>query len=129
MEIVPLEDQLLIEAKIQPKDVAFLRPGLDAMVKVSAYDYSIYGSLSGKLEQISPDTLRDERSNAARAGINDVYYKVIIRTNSATLERDGKEFAIIPGMTTTIQIKTGKKTILEYLLKPVFKAREAFRER
>jgi adhesin transport system membrane fusion protein len=129
MEIVPLEDQLLIEAKIQPKDVAFLRPGLDAMVKVSAYDYSIYGSLSGKLEQISPDTLRDERSSAARAGINDVYYKIIIRTNSATLKRDGKEFAIIPGMTTTIQIKTGKKTILEYLLKPVFKAREAFRER
>jgi adhesin transport system membrane fusion protein len=129
LEIVPLEDQLLIEAKIQPKDVAFLRPGLDAMVKVSAYDYSIYGSLSGKLEQISPDTLRDERSNAARAGITDVYYKVIIRTNSATLKRGDKEFAIIPGMTTTVQIKTGKKTILEYLLKPVFKAREAFRER
>ncbi len=129
MEIVPLEDQLLIEVKIQPKDVAFLRPGLDAMVKVSAYDYSIYGGLSGKLEQISPDTLRDEHSNAAKAGISDVYYKVIIRTNSATLKRGGKEFAIIPGMTTSNQIKTGKKTILEYLLKPVFKAREAFRER
>ncbi len=129
MEIVPLEDQLLIEVKIQPKDVAFLRPGLDATVKVSAYDYSIYGGLSGKLEQISPDTLRDEHSNAAKAGISDVYYKVIIRTNSATLKRGGKEFAIIPGMTTTNQIKTGKKTILDYLLKPVFKAREAFRER
>lgn len=129
MEIVPLEDQLLIEAKIQPKDVAFLRPGLDAMVKVSAYDYSIYGGLSGKLEQISPDTLREDRANAARPGFNDVYYKVIVRTNSATLKRGGKEFAIIPGMTTSIQIKTGKKTILEYLLKPVFKAREAFRER
>jgi adhesin transport system membrane fusion protein len=129
MEIVPLEDQLLIEAKILPKDVAFLRPGLDAMVKVSAYDYSIYGGLSGKLEQISPDTLRDEHSSAARTGISDVYYKVIIRTNSASLKRGGKEFSIIPGMTASVQIKTGKKTILEYLLKPVFKAREAFRER
>lgn len=129
MEIVPFEDQLLIEAKILPKDVAFLRPGLSAMVKVTAYDYSIYGGLSGTLEQISPDTLREERPNAARAGISDVYYKVIVRTTSATLKRGDKEFAIIPGMTTTVQIKTGKKTILEYLLKPVFKAREAFRER
>lgn len=129
MEIVPFEDQLLIEAKILPKDVAFLRPGLDSMVKVTAYDYSIYGGLTGTLEHISPDTLREERPNAARAGISDVYYKVIVRTNSATLKRGDKEFAIIPGMTTTVQIKTGKKTILEYLLKPVFKAREAFRER
>ena len=129
MEIVPFEDQLLIEAKILPKDVAFLRPGLDATVKVTAYDYSIYGGLSGTLEHISPDTLREERPNAARAGISDVYYKVIVRTTSATLKRGDKEFAIIPGMTTSVQIKTGKKTILEYLLKPVFKAREAFRER
>jgi adhesin transport system membrane fusion protein len=129
MEIVPFEDQLLIEAKILPKDVAFLRPGLDAMVKVTAYDYSIYGGLSGTLEHISADTLREERPNAARAGVSDVYYKVIVRTTSATLRRGDKEFSIIPGMTTTVQIKTGKKTILEYLLKPVFKAREAFRER
>ncbi len=129
MEIVPFEDQLLIEAKILPKDVAFLRPGLDATVKVTAYDYSIYGGLSGTLEHISPDTLREERPNAARAGVSDVYYKVIVRTNSATLKRGDKEFAIIPGMTTSVQIKTGTKTILEYLLKPVFKAREAFRER
>ncbi len=129
MEIVPFEDQLLIEAKILPKDVAFLRPGLDATVKVTAYDYSIYGGLSGTLEHISADTLREERPNAARAGVSDVYYKVIVRTTSATLRRGDKEFAIIPGMTTTVQIKTGKKTILEYLLKPVFKAREAFRER
>jgi adhesin transport system membrane fusion protein len=129
MEIVPFEEQLLIEAKILPKDVAFLRPGLDAMVKVTAYDYSIYGGLSGVLEHISPDTLREERPSAVRAGLSDVYYKVIVRTNSASLSRGDKSFSIIPGMTTTVQIKTGKKTILEYLLKPVFKAREAFRER
>lgn len=129
MEIVPFEEQLLIEAKILPKDVAFLRQGLEAMVKVSAYDYSIYGGLTGTLEHISPDTLREERPNAARAGVGDVYYKVIVRTTSASLKRGDKEFAIIPGMTASVQIKTGKKTILEYLLKPVFKAREAFRER
>lgn len=129
MEIVPFEDQLLIEAKILPKDVAFLRPGLESMVKVTAYDYSVYGGLSGTLEHISPDTLREDRPNAARVGVSDVYYKVIVRTTSASLRRGEKEFAIIPGMTTTVQIKTGKKTILEYLLKPVFKAREAFRER
>ncbi|MDH2915342.1 MAG: HlyD family type I secretion periplasmic adaptor subunit [Gallionella sp.] len=129
MEIVPFEDQLLIEAKILPKDVAFLRPGLESMVKVTAYDYSVYGGLSGTLEHISPDTLREDRPNAARVGVSDVYYKVIVRTTSASLKRGDKEFAIIPGMTTTVQIKTGKKTILEYLLKPVFKAREAFRER
>lgn len=129
MEIVPFEDQLLIEAKISPKDVAFLRPGLDAMVKVTAYDYSIYGGLSGTLEHISPDTLREERQSAARVGAGDVYYKIIVRTKSATLKRGDKEFAIIPGMTASVQIKTGRKTILEYLLKPVFKAQEALRER
>lgn len=129
MSIVPLEDQLLIEAKILPKDVAFLRPGLEATVKVTAYDYSIYGGLNGTLEHISPDTLREDRPNAAKIGVSDVYYKVIVRTTSAKLKRDNKEFAIIPGMTTSVQIKTGKKTVLEYLLKPVFKAREAFRER
>jgi adhesin transport system membrane fusion protein len=106
-----------------------LHPGLDAMVKITAYDYSIYGGLTGTLENISPDTLREERPGAARQGVSDVYYKVIVRTNSASLKRGDKEFSIIPGMTTTVQIKTGKKTILEYLLKPVFKSREAFRER
>lgn len=129
MEIVPFEDQLLIEAKILPKDVAFLRPGLEAMVKVTAYEYAVYGGMTGMLEHISPDTLREDRPNASRAGANDPYYKVIVRTTSASLKRGDKEFAIIPGMTATVQIKTGKKTILEYLLKPVFKAREAFRER
>lgn len=129
MEIVPLDDALLIEAKISPQDVAFLRPGLPALVKITAYDYAIYGGLEGTLELISPDTLREERQNLGRPGVNDAYYKVIVRTRSASLRRGDKEFAIIPGMTASVQIKTGRKTVLEYLLKPVFKAREAFRER
>ncbi|MDB6002371.1 MAG: hemolysin secretion protein [Rhizobacter sp.] len=128
MEIVPLEDQLLVEAKVKPHDVAFLHPGLDATVKISAYDFGIYGGLKGKVEVISPDTLRDERRQAA-PGQDDAYYRVMVRTTSSTLHAGGKELPIIPGMTATVEIRTGEKTVLTYLLKPVFKAREAFRER
>ncbi|MDB5817939.1 MAG: hemolysin secretion protein [Rhizobacter sp.] len=128
MEIVPLEDQLLVEAKVKPHDVAFLHPGLDATVKISAYDFGIYGGLKGKVELISPDTLRDEKRQAA-SGQDDTYYRVIVRTTSSNLIAGGKELPIIPGMTATVEIRTGEKTVLDYLLKPVFKAREAFRER
>jgi membrane fusion protein, adhesin transport system len=124
MEIVPLEDKLLIEAKIRPHDVAFLRPGLGAMVKVSAYDFSIYGGLPGKIELISPDTLREERKSE-----EDTYYRVLIRTDKSTLTSEGRELPIFPGMTATVEIRTGEKTVIDYLLKPVFKVREALRER
>ncbi|MFJ3052930.1 HlyD family type I secretion periplasmic adaptor subunit [Pseudomonas nitroreducens] len=127
MEIVPLEDQLLVEAKILPADVAFLRPGLPATVKISAYDYAIYGGLKGKVELISPDTIKDEEKS--RQGRPDTYYRVLIRTDEAELVKGEKHFPIIPGMTATADIRTGEKTILDYLLKPALKAREAFRER
>jgi adhesin transport system membrane fusion protein len=128
MEIVPLEDQLIVEGQIKPQDVAFLRPGLPATVKVSAYDYGIYGGLKGKVVLISPDTLQDEKKLAA--GRPDaIYYRVQILTDTSWLESGGKRLPIIPGMTATVEIRTGEKTILDYLLKPVFKAREAFRER
>ncbi|MDM0037066.1 HlyD family type I secretion periplasmic adaptor subunit [Variovorax sp. J22P271] len=128
MEIVPLEDQLLVEAKIKPSDVAFVRPGLPATVKISAYDYAIYGGLKGTVEHLSPDTLKDDEK--ARAGRADAtYYRLLVRTDRAALSAGGKEFPIIPGMTATAEIRTGEKTILSYLLKPVLKAREAFRER
>ncbi|KFK91708.1 MULTISPECIES: HlyD family type I secretion periplasmic adaptor subunit [unclassified Serratia (in: enterobacteria)] len=128
MEIVPLEDQLIVEGQIKPQDVAFLRPGLPATVKVSAYDYGIYGGLKGKVVHISPDTLQDEKKLAA--GRPDaIYYRVQILTDTSWLESAGKKLPIIPGMTATVEIRTGTKTILDYLLKPVFKAREAFRER
>lgn len=128
MEIVPLEDQLIVEGQIKPQDVAFLRPGLPATVKVSAYDYGIYGGLKGKVILISPDTLQDEKKLAA--GRPDaIYYRVQILTDTSWLESGGKRLPIIPGMTATVEIRTGEKTILDYLLKPVFKAREAFRER
>lgn len=128
MEIVPIEDRLLVEAKIRPADVAFLRPGLPATVKISAYDYAIYGGLTGKVELISPDTIKDD--DMSRQGKPDTsFYRVLIRTDEAELTKGDKHFPIIPGMTATADIRTGEKTIMQYLLKPALKAREAFRER
>ncbi|MEN4770118.1 HlyD family type I secretion periplasmic adaptor subunit [Duffyella gerundensis] len=128
LEIVPLEDQLLVEGKIRPSDVAFLHPGLPATVKITAYDYAIYGGLHGTVEHISPDTLKDDQKSAAGRP-DDTYYRVLILTDSSTLNAGGKELPIIPGMVASVEIRTGEKTILDYLLKPVLKAKEAFRER
>ncbi|MGR8919087.1 MAG: HlyD family type I secretion periplasmic adaptor subunit [Gammaproteobacteria bacterium] len=124
MEIVPLEDRLLVEARIRPSDVAFLRPGQPATVKITAYDYSIYGSLKGRLEQISAYTIADEINPQER------YYRVYIRTDKAELEGKEGPLPIIPGMVATAEVLTGQKTVLEYLLKPVLKVRDsALRER
>jgi len=128
MEIVPLGDQLLVEARIKPSDVAFVRPDLSATVKISAYDYGTYGGLHGTVEHLSPDTLKDEEK-ARVPGADASYYRLLVRTDRASLSAGGKEFPIIPGMTATVEVRTGEKTILSYLLKPVLKAREAFRER
>lgn len=122
LEIVPLEDNLLIEAKVRPQDVAFLHPGQAAMVKFSAYDYTIYGGLKAKLELISADTVTDDKGNA--------FYLIQVRTDKNHLGGDNKPLLIIPGMTATVDIITGHKSVLDYLLKPVLKARtEALRER
>ena len=128
LEIVPLEDQLLVEGKIKPADVAFLRPGLKAMVKISAYDFGVYGGLTGEVIHISPGTLKDDSKTAAGRPDSE-YYRVQVLTDSSTLNAGGKKLPIIAGMVGTVEIRTGEKTILDYLLKPVFKAREAFRER
>jgi membrane fusion protein, adhesin transport system len=122
VEIVPLDDSLLVEARIRPKDIAFLRPGQESIIKVAAYDFSIYGGLKSRLEQISADTIRDEE------GEN--FYRVYLRTERNTISHQGNELPIIPGMTATVEILTGKKTVLDYLLKPILKARQrALRER
>ncbi|MBQ7738531.1 MAG: HlyD family type I secretion periplasmic adaptor subunit [Desulfovibrionaceae bacterium] len=122
MDIVPLDDTLLVEAKVTPRDVAFLRPGQEAMVKVSAYDFNIYGGLEGKLESISADTIEDKRG--------DYYYVVKIRTPKTNIVYQNTELPIIPGMMVTADILIGKKTVLDYLLKPVLKAKQnALRER
>ena len=122
LEIVPLEDNLLIEAKVRPQDVAFLHPGQKAMVKFSAYDYTIYGGLRANLELISADTITDEEGNS--------FYLIQLRTDKSHLGSDEHPLLIIPGMIATVDIITGKKSVLDYLLKPVLKARaEALRER
>ncbi len=124
MTIVPLDEQLLIEAKISPRDVAFIHPGQASLVKITAYDYSIFGRLAGEVAVISPDTLQDE----VRRDV--YYYRVYIRTDSNHLQnKAGQQFPIFPGMVATVDIKTGRKTVLDYLLKPFNKAREALRER
>ena len=124
LEIVPIDENLLVETRIRPVDIAFLRPGLPATVKITAYDSGIYGWLEGELVQISPDTLRDEVRR------DETYYKVIVRTQSASLKtRDGKSLPIIAGMQAYVDIKTGQKSVLSYLFKPVLRAREALRER
>lgn len=124
MTIVPLDEKLLVEARISPRDIAFIHPGQEALVKITAYDYSIYGGLKGKVSIISPDTLRDEVKQ------DQFYYRVYIRTDSDKLiNKDGKQFNITPGMVATVDIKTGEKTILDYLIKPFNKAQEALRER
>lgn len=122
VEIVPLDDTLLIEAKIRPQDIAFIHPGQEAMVKFSAYDYTIYGGLAAKLVQISPDTVTDKDGNS--------FYVIRLRTDKNHLGTDDKPLLIIPGMVASVDIITGKRTILQYLLKPILRARaDALHER
>jgi membrane fusion protein, adhesin transport system len=124
MEIVPLEDRLLIEANLSPRDIAFIRPGQQAVVKLTAYDPAIYGTLPAELERVSPDTIEDKTRRGEFA------YRIYVRTKNAYLEtRDGKRHPIIPGMIATTEIRTGRKTVMDYLLKPLNKASEALRER
>nr|WP_178125136.1 MULTISPECIES: HlyD family type I secretion periplasmic adaptor subunit [unclassified Pseudomonas] len=123
VEIVPLDDTLLVEAKIRPQDIAFLHPGQEAIVKFSAYDYTIYGGLKARLEQIGADTITDEDKKTT-------YYMIKLRTDRSHLGTDEKPLLIIPGMVASVDIITGKKSILSYLLKPIIRARaEALHER
>lgn len=122
VEVVPLDDTLLVEAKVRPQDIAFLRPGQEAMVKFTAYDYTIYGGLKARLEQIGADTITDDKGNT--------FYMITLRTDRSHLGTDEPPLLIIPGMVASVDIITGKKSILSYLLKPVLRARaEALRER
>ncbi|UOH17742.1 HlyD family efflux transporter periplasmic adaptor subunit [Acinetobacter sp. NyZ410] len=131
LEIVPLDDKLLVEAYIRPQDVAFLRPGLPAVVKISAYDYSIYGGLEGVVTLISPDTLsNDKRNSELKLNQNEVYYRILVKTDANSLvDKQGKKLPIIPGMVTTVDVKTGEKTVFQYLIKPITRMKQALQER
>jgi adhesin transport system membrane fusion protein len=115
-EIVPLDDSLLVEAKIRPSDIAFLHPGLKAIVKITAYDYAIYGGLDAELEHISADTITDEEGES--------FYLVRVRTEKSYLGNEKDPLPIIPGMQASVDILTGKKSIFAYLMKPVLRAKE-----
>lgn len=124
MQIVPLEDQLLIEARISPRDIAYIHPGQEAKVKITAYDYSIFGGLEGVVTTISPDTIQDEVKPEI------YYYRVYIRTDTDTLiDKEGNSFPIVPGMIATVDIRTGEKTVFDYLMKPFGRIKDSLRER
>jgi membrane fusion protein, adhesin transport system len=119
IEIVPLSDALVVEAKIDPKDIAFINPSQKAIIKITAYDFSIYGGLDAKIVEISADTIVDKESKDGKS-----YYRVLVKTDKNYLERKGKKLPIIPGMIATVDIVTGKKTILDFLLKPILKVKQ-----
>jgi adhesin transport system membrane fusion protein len=126
LQIIPLDDELFIEARVKPRDIASVREGLDATVKLSAYDYTIYGSLKAKVTFISADTFKDERSRAADG---DPHYKVTLKVDRSKLTERQSKLEIKPGMQADVELETGGKTILTYLTKPLYKSNEALREK
>lgn len=123
LDIVPVEEKLLIEARLAPSDVAFVLPGQDANIKFTAYDFSIFGGLKGKVQNVSADSIVDPNTREA-------YYIVLIETDASSLSYRGRQLPILPGMVASVEILTGHKTVLQYLLKPINKTRdEAFHER
>lgn len=122
VEIVPIEDKLLVEARVRPADIAFLHPGQKAKVKFTAYDFSIHGGLDGEVVHISPDTILDEKDES--------FYLVRVETAASFLGSESQSLPIISGMTASVDVLTGKKTVLDYLLKPILKTKQlALKER
>lgn len=126
MEIVPASTRLLVEARVKPGEIGFLRVGQHAELKLAAYDQATYGTLAGRIEHISPDAIGDP--DKAPAGTDPTYYRVLVRTEAATLQAQGRALPVIPGMTGTVDLHTGERTVAEFLLRPVLKSRDAFRE-
>jgi len=133
MEIVPVHDNMLVEAYVKPAEVAFLRVNQPATVKLTAYDFNKYGGLEGVLEHLSPDTLRDDNKPRKPGGspvdLEEGYYRILVRITDSHRERHGKVMDLTPGMTASVEIKTGTKTVLEYLFRPLQAVTQALRER
>lgn len=131
LEIVPTQDQMLVEAYVKPAEVAFLQTGQRAIVKLTAYDYNRFGGLEGVVDHISPDTMRDEKQR--RPGVpvelEEGYYRLLVRITDQNLDRNGLRMQPLPGMTASVEIKTGQKTVLEYLFRPLQSVTQALRER
>jgi len=127
MEIVPLGKRTLIEAHVKPGDIGFLQVGQKAKIKLAAYDFTIYGGLEASIETISPDAIGDPERSAG--GADATYYRVMLRVDSNTLHEKGKPLAVLPGMTGSAEVNIGERSVLNFLLRPMLKSKEAFRER
>jgi adhesin transport system membrane fusion protein len=133
LEIVPTEDEMLVEAYVKPSEVAFLHVGQKAVVKLSSYEFNKYGGLEGELEHLSPDTLKDDRQQRRPGGnpvdMEEGYYRILVRIKDTNLLRHGIKIEPTPGMIATVEIRTGQKTVLEYLFRPLQSVSQALRER
>ena len=131
LEIVPTEDEMLVEAYVKPADVAFLKVGQAATVKLTAYDFNKYGGLDGVLEHLSPDTLRDERQRKPGnpVELEEGLYRILVRIKNVHEERHGMKLEPTPGMTAMVDIRTGHKSVLEYIFRPLQNVSMALRER
>lgn len=125
LQIIPLDEELFVEARVKPENIAGVRPGQAATVKLSAYDYTIFGALKGTVKLISADTFKDER---ARDPDGDPHYKVTLQVDTDNLTERQASLEIRPGMQASVELHTGSKTVMQYLLKPLYKSKEAFRE-
>ncbi|NEK24473.1 HlyD family type I secretion periplasmic adaptor subunit [Sulfitobacter sp. JBTF-M27] len=125
LQIIPLDEELFVEARVPPEDIASVRPGQEATIKLSAYDYTIYGTLKGQVKLVSADTFKDER---AREADGNPHYKVTLKVDTQNLTERQASLQIRPGMQASVELHTGAKTVLQYLLKPLYKSKEAFRE-
>ncbi|MFD2451525.1 HlyD family type I secretion periplasmic adaptor subunit [Ideonella paludis] len=127
MEIVPKTARLLVEAKVKPADIGFVRVGQTATMKLSAYEFNLYGGLTGTVESISPDALGEP--DKPGGGPDATWFRALVSIDTSTLRAQGKELPVIPGMTGTVEINTGQRSVLDFVLRPLLKAKEAFRER
>lgn len=124
MEILPVSSRVLVEARVPPQDIGFIKVGQPVEIKLTAYDYTVYGGLKGTVQSISPDALGD--SDKAESG---TYYRALVRADRSTLRASGKPLAVLPGMTGSVEIRTGERSVLSFVLRPMLKSHEAFRER
>ncbi len=127
MEIVPVDDQVLVELRIKPRDIGFVRVGHPVEIKLSSYDFTVYGSLHGTVDVVSPDALSD--GNNPAAGPEATWYRALVRADASKLMAGGKPLQVLPGMVGTAEIRTGRRSVLSFLLRPMMKATEAFTER
>lgn len=129
MEIVPVDDQVLVELRIKPADIGFVRVGHPVEIKLSAYEYTVYGSLHGKVEVLSPDALGDSDRSQAPTSADNTWYRALVRADPSTLKAGGKPLTVLPGMVGSAEIRVGRRSVLSFVLRPMMKATEAFTER